>query len=247
MGKHLRQQKAGKGSPSYRRPSHRFKSDAKYREYDEVERRGKLVGEVIGFVGDPSRSALLMDVVFENKERKLLIAPEGVKIGDRIEVGANAEVRVGNILPLSSVPDGAPVFNLEIIPGDGGRLVRSAGTSGAVVSHEEKGVVVKLPSKRMILLNPGCRVQIGVVSGGGRLELPLMTAGNAFRKHKALNRAWPKVRGVKMNAYNHPFGGKQHHPGKSTMTSRGAPPGRKVGHIAARRTGRKKGKRIVRG
>jgi large subunit ribosomal protein L2 len=92
------------------------------------------------------------------------------------------------------------------------------------------------------MLRPMCRAQIGVISGGGRLEKPLMKAGNSHYKFHAVNRRWPHNRGVKMSAYNHPFGGKQHHKGKSSCTSRGAPPGRKVGHIAARSTGRKKAK-----
>lgn len=238
MGKRLLQQKAGKGSPAYRRPSHRFKSDASYRPYDELEQKGMLAGEIIDFIDDPAHSAPLMRVRFENNERRELLAPEGAWLGARICAGAQAEVDIGNVLPLMAVPDGIPVYNIELRPGDGGRLVRSAGSSAFVVSHKEEGVVVRLPSKRLMLLDGMCRAQIGVVAGGGRLEKPLLKAGSAHYKFHALNRRWPNVRGVKMNAYNHPFGGKQHHKGKGSMTSRHAPPGRKVGHIAAKSTGR---------
>lgn len=242
MGKNLRQQKAGKGSMAYRRPSHRFKSDATYRNYDEAEKNGVLRGEITGFVDDPAHTAILMDVRFENNETRTLIAPEGVMVGGKVFAGVKADTNIGNVLPLSEIPDGAPVYNLELIAGDGGRIVRSAGSAAYVVSHEHKGVIVRLPSKKVILLNPMCRAQIGVISGGGRLEKPLLKAGNSHYKFHATNRRWPRNRGVKMSVYNHPFGGKQHHKGKSSCVSHGAPPGRKVGHIGARSMGRKKAK-----
>lgn len=240
MGKRLLQQRAGRGSPAFRRISHRFKSDAKFRNYDDAERGGRVEGEIVGFVDDPSRGALLMDVRFENAERKMLIAPEGAMEGTSVFAGVDAPVGIGNVLPLSALPDGTPIYNIEIIPGDGGRLVRTAGVAGFVVSHEGRMVAVRLPSKKVLLLDQRCRAQVGIVCGGGKLEKPMLKAGNSHYKFHATNRRWPNVRGVKMNAYQHPFGGKQHHKGKSSCTSRGAPPGRKVGHIAARSVGRKK-------
>jgi len=245
MGKRLLQQKAGKGSPAYRRPSHRFKSKAHYRVYDQQERSEVIEGEITGFVDDPAHSALLMTVLFENDDRVDIIAPEGARIGERIYAGKKASAEIGNILPLSSIPDGTPVFNVEMVPGDGGRMIRGAGTNGYVVSHDDKGVVVRMPSKKLRVFPNNARAQIGVISGGGRLEAPLLKAGNAHHKHHALNRRWPTVRGVKMNAYNHPYGGKQHHKGKSSCVSHGTPPGRKVGHIGARTMGRRKTRRRV--
>lgn len=240
MGKRLRQQKAGKGSMAYRRPSHRFKSDAKYRKYDETERNGILHGEITGFVDDPAHSAILMEVMFENNESKTLIAPEGAMVGEQVCAGIGAELKIGNILPLRDLPDGTPIYNIELVAGDGGRIVRSAGAVAYIISHEPKGVLVRLPSKKVAMIDQMCRAQVGVISGGGRLEKPLLKAGNSHYKFHALNRRWPHNRGVKMSAYNHPFGGKQHHKGKSSCVSHGAPPGRKVGHIGARSTGRKK-------
>jgi len=240
MGKRLRQQKAGKGSMAYRRPSHRFKSDATYRSYDETEKSGVMHGEIVDLVDDPAHTALLMEVRFENNESRTLIAPEGAMVGDAVSAGSRANVEIGNVIPLRDVPDGAPLYNIELVPGDGGKIVRSAGSAAYVVSHEEKGVLVRLPSKKVAMIGGLCRAQIGVISGGGRLERPLLKAGNSHYKFHATNRRWPHNRGVKMSAYNHPFGGKQHHKGKSSCTSRGAPPGRKVGHIGARSVGRKK-------
>ena len=97
-----------------------------------------------------------------------------------------------------------------------------------------------LPSRHTISLSNECRAQLGVVAGGGIKEQVIVKAGKSHYMMHTLNRMWPHNRGVKMNPVDHPFGGKQHHKGKSSMTSRNAPPGRKVGHIAASRTGRRK-------
>jgi large subunit ribosomal protein L2 len=242
MGKRLIQQKLGKGSPSYKRPSSRCKTDLEYRNLDELEKNGKLGGEVIGFVDDPARSAILMEVKFDNAEKSLFIAPEGAMIGERIEVGASAGVKPGNVLPLNAIPEGMPVYDIELSPGDGGRLVRSSGTSAFIVSHEGGIVTVRLPSKKLKMIDGRCRAQVGVICGGGRLEKPFLKAGKKFYAMGAMNRRWPNVRGVAMNPYNHPFGGKEHHKGRPSTVSRSTPPGRKVGHLASRRTGRRRGK-----
>ncbi|MEM4555018.1 MAG: 50S ribosomal protein L2 [Candidatus Anstonellaceae archaeon] len=240
MGKLLKQQRRGKGSVAYRAPSHRYKADLQFRKYDEKERSSFVRGQVLQFVDDPARGALLMEVAFEDGQVLHMLAPEGAFVGQEILTGAEARIGLGNCLPLSRIPEGAPVFNVEIVPGDGGKLVRTPGSYATVVSKEKDTVYVKLPSRHTLALNGACRAQIGVVCGGGKLEKPLMKAGANFYKKHAQNRRWPVNRGVHMAAYNHPFGGKQHHKGRSSMTSRNAPPGRKVGHIAARSVGRKK-------
>ena len=103
-------------------------------------------------------------------------------------------------------------------------------------------VSISTPSRATLILNNECRAQLGVISGGGRLEKPLMKAGNQAYKKLARHRYWPTNRGVHQSAYTHPHGGKQHHVGKSTVVARSAPPGSKVGHIAAKSTGRRKSK-----
>ncbi|MEM3399664.1 MAG: 50S ribosomal protein L2 [Candidatus Micrarchaeia archaeon] len=240
MGKHLRQQRRGKGSPTYRRPSHRFVSDARYRKYDALEKEGSFLGYVRDFVDDRARDPLLMDVVLENGENLMLIAPEGIKAGDTIEMGIKAKPTLGSVLPLAAIPDGLPIYNIELNPGDGGKFVRSAGACAYVVSHEENGVTIMLPSKKMRNFNPLCRAQVGVICAGGMKEKPIMKAGKKFYMMKARNLDYPCVRGVAMNPVAHPFGGKEHHRGRSSCVSRNAPPGRKVGHLAAKSTGRRK-------
>jgi large subunit ribosomal protein L2 len=243
MGKRITQQRRGSGSPSYRSPSHRYKVDLRYRTYDDIEKAGVLRGEVVGFMDDPGREALLMQIRYENDEKAYLLAPEGIAVGDIIDSGAQAKLTLGSVMPLYRVPDGTYVFNIEQQPGDGGKLVKAPGSYATVISKEERIVYIKLPSRKVITVSTECRVQLGIIAGGGRLEKPLLKAGNAFYKYGARNRLWPVVRGVHMSPYNHPHGGKQHHIGKSSIVPRSAPPGAKVGHIAARTTGRKKGKR----
>jgi large subunit ribosomal protein L2 len=243
MGKRLKQQKRGRGSPRYRAPTKRFKADLNYRPYDDVEKTGVLTGRVLSLVDDPARTALLMQVLYENNERGWLLAPEGIAVGDRIEVGSQGRLTLGSVLPLYRMPDGAYIFNIERNAGDGGKMVKAPGSYANIVAKEGKIVYVKLPSRATVVLSNECRAQLGVVSGGGRLEKPMLKAGNQFHKMTARHRLWPVPRGVHQSAYNHPHGGKQHHVGKPTTVARSTPPGGKVGHIAARQTGRRKGKK----
>jgi large subunit ribosomal protein L2 len=238
MGKRLKQQVRGKGTPKYRAPSHRFKVDVSHRPYDDLEKTGVIMGEVIEFVDDPGRTSLLAHVKLDDNKMLHIIAPEGLAIGDSIQIGSQAKVGIGNIMPLYAIPDGTYIYNIERDPGDGGRFIKAAGAYAVVVSKDDRFVYVKMPSKKIITLDPDSRAQIGVISGGGVKDKPLLKAGNAFHKHRARRHLWPHNRGVKMSPFDHPFGGKQHHKGKSSSVGRGAPPGRKVGHIASRQTGR---------
>ena len=245
MGKRLKQQKRGSGSPRYRAPHKRFKADLVYRNYDDVEKTGVLTGKVVSFVDDPARTAILMKIHYENNERGHLLAPEGICLGSEVDVGSQGRLKLGSVLPLYRIPDGAYIFNIERNPGDGGKMVKAPGSYANIIAKEGKIVYIKLPSKATIVLSNECRAQLGVIAGGGRLEKPMLKAGNQYYKMKARNRLWPVPRGVHQSAYNHPHGGKQHHVGKPTTVARSTPPGGKVGHIAARSTGRRKGKKAA--
>ncbi|MFH0927489.1 MAG: 50S ribosomal protein L2 [Candidatus Micrarchaeota archaeon] len=242
MGKLLKQQRRGKGSFAYKAPSHRYKAEVSFRQMDDIEKTSSVRGAVMSFIDDPAHQAIVMHVHFTNGDDASLLAPEGIAIGDEIFSGQQAPVERGSILPLANIPEGMFIFNIENNPGDGGKMVRSPGSYAVLVSKEASKVYVKLPSRKTVELDSSCRAQIGILCGGGRLEKPLLKAGTNFYKKHAQNRKWPVNRGVKMSAYTHPFGGKQHHKGRSSATSRGAPPGRKVGHIAAKSTGRRKTK-----
>ncbi len=237
MGKRLKMQRRGKGGPAYRKPPNTFKADVNFRS-KLID--GKANAEVVEFIDDPGHTGLLMKVRYDDFTENVLLAPEGIKIGDKIQEGANAELMLGSIMPLKSIPDGMLIYNIEVKPGDGGKIARAAGTYATIKSHIGEKVTVFLPSKNSIDLYGDCRAEIGAVAGGGAGAQPLMKAGKSHYIYHATNAKWPKNRGVKSNPVDHPFGGKQHHKGQSSMTSRNAPPGRKVGHIAARRVGRRK-------
>lgn len=237
MGKNLHQQRRGRGTLAFRKPQNYFKADVVLPNR-KVE--GKITGEVMEFIDDPGHSAPLMKVMYEDNSQAIFIAPEGIRVGERIEEGAQASVSLGSILLLQNVPDGMPVYNVEVCPGDGGKFARAAGNYATVVSHTQNTVSLLMPSKKVVEMNPRCRAQIGAVAGGGADALPIMKAGKSHYMHHAINAPWPVNRGVKCNPVDHPFGGKQHHKGSSSMISRNAPPGSKVGHIAASRVGRKK-------
>ena len=136
------------------------------------------------------------------------------------------------------------VCNIELRPGDGGKIARSSGSFGVVVAHLGGETSINLPSKRIVKLSNECRATIGIVAGGGRTEKPFMKAGEKFYAKKAKGQLFPVTKGVKMAAASHPHGGGRHRrPGKSTTVSRNAPPGKKVGLIAARNSGKRKRRR----
>ncbi len=236
MGKRLKQQRRGKGSLAYTKAPNYFKADVMH-----VSRRtGKITGEVIEFIDDPGHTAPLMKVRYDDFTESVQLAPEGIKIGDRVHEGKGAEITLGSVLQLGDIPDGMPVYNIESRPNDGGKFTRAAGSYSTVIAHTQNTVTLSMPSKQTIDLSRECRAAIGSVAGGGARTKPIMKAGKAHYMKHAVNRTWPVNRGVKMNPVDHPFGGKQHHKGASSMMSRNTPPGGKVGHIAASRVGRRK-------
>ncbi|MCD6576341.1 MAG: 50S ribosomal protein L2 [Nanoarchaeota archaeon] len=242
MPKRMRQQRAGKGTSVFRAPSFRYRYKSRYRSLDDAEKENKIEGKVIDIVNDTARTAPIMIVEYKTGEQAIIPAPYGIKVGDVVEAGANATIKAGNVLPLKSIPAGTPIYNIELVPGDGGKLVRASGTAARVVAHEENRVIIKLPSKELKQLNPNCRATIGLVAGFGRKEKPIVKAGKHYHMAKARGKYWPRVSGVAMNAVSHPFGGKRRstQSSKKKVAPRNAPPGRKVGSIAAKKTGRKK-------
>jgi large subunit ribosomal protein L2 len=239
MPKRIKTQRAGKGSPKYK-ATHRAKHKAEYVSYNDKQKTEKMTGEITEIFTDKGKTGVLARIVFEDNSQETVYAAEGTMTGQKIEYGKKAEINLGNVLPLKELPEGCPVFNIELTPGDGGKLIRSAGSYALILTKDEKNVYLKLPSGKKVSFLPECRATVGCVAGGGRKEKPFIKAGKAFHLMKSKGKPYPIVRGVAMNPNSHPFGGGQHHPGKSKSTSRHAPPGRKVGAIASKRTGRKK-------
>ncbi|MGC8572205.1 MAG: 50S ribosomal protein L2 [Candidatus Micrarchaeia archaeon] len=235
MGKKLKQQRRGKGSPAYKKAPGTFDISVSYTPKQDKE----IIGEVVDIIHHTGHTAPLIELSYEDMSKSYLLAPEGIKKGDKVAINTTT-YGLGNVIKLKNIPEGIPIYNIESKPGDGGKFVRAAGSSAYIISHTDNKTTIIMPSKQQVSLSSECRAQLGVVAGGGMSDQPIMKAGKNHYIMHAINKLWPTYRGVKLNPVDHPFGGKQHHKGKSSMTSRNAPPGRKVGHIAARRVGRKK-------
>ena len=240
MPKRNIQQRRGRGTPKYRSPSHRFKGRVRY---PQISYSGTAIGQVIEFVNDPGRTSPLAKIMLEDFSEIKLVASQGMVLGQQVEMGSNANQKDGNILPLNKIPPGTQVFNVEISPGDGGKIVRSSGGAAYVVSHDKATGLsqIKMPSKKTKFIRSECLATIGRCAGSGRLDKPMIHAGQNHYRMKAKGKVWPRVVGRAKNAVDHKHGGGRHpHVGRPTTVSRNAPPGRKVGHIAAKRTGLKK-------
>jgi len=204
-------------------------------------------------IHDPGRGAPLAKVQFRDpyrfKQRKeLFLACEGMYTGQFVYCGKKAQLQVGNVIPVGNMPEGTVVCNLEEKTGDRGRLARASGNYATIIAHnpDTKKTRIKLPSGSKKVIPSANRAMVGIIAGGGRIEKPILKAGRAYFKYKAKRNCWPKVRGVAMNPVEHPHGGGNHqHIGKASTVKRDTPAGRKVGLIAARRTGRIRGTRIV--
>jgi large subunit ribosomal protein L2 len=235
MGKPIRAQRKGKGG-IYSSPGHKSRGNTSHPKMNSGS------GTVKSIVHDPARTAPVANVKYSNNEKGLIIAPLDLAEEQTIEVGENAALKPGNILPLERIPEGTMVYNVELSPGDGGKLVRAAGTSAMVVSQGAK-TVIQLPSGGFKNINPKCRASIGIVAGGGHKEKPLAKAGKKYHIKKSKPKRFPVVKGVAMNSVNHPHGGGGHpHVGRPSTVSKHAPPGKKVGRLSSRK-GRKKKKR----
>ena len=174
----------------------------KYRIIDFKRNKDGIEGRVASIEYDPNRSANIALINYADGEKRYIIAPLNLKVGDKVESGANADIKVGNALPLENIPVGTMVHNVELNPGAGAKLARSAGSSVQILGREGKYVIVRLKSgeTRKILAN--CRATIGEV---GNTDYELVSLGKAGRKrHMGIR---PTVRGSVMNPNDHPHGG----------------------------------------
>lgn len=244
MGRVIRNQRKGRGS-IFTAVTRLRKGAAKLRVLDTAERTEAIRGVVKDIIHDPGRGAPLAKIVFRDaktgKQRiETFIANEGQHTGQVVYAGKGASLAIGNVLPLGAVPEGTILSNVEEHAGDRGALGRTSGNYVIVIGQnpDDNKTRVKLPSGSKKVLPATARGVIGVVAGGGRIDKPLLKAGNAYHKYKVKRNCWPRTRGVAMNPVDHPHGGGNHqHIGKASTIARGAVPGQKVGLIAARRTG----------
>merc|ERR1711934_159446 len=160
------------------------------------------------------------------------------------------QLTIGNVMPIGHMPEGTIICNLEEKTGDRGKLARASGNYATVIAHNPdiQRTRVKLPSGSKKDIPSANRAMIGLVAGGGRIDKPILKAGRAYHKYRVTRNCWPKVRGVAMNPVEHPHGGGNHqHIGHASTCRRDAPPGQKAGLIAARRTGRIRGRAVITG
>ena len=238
MGKLITAQKRGKGSSTFRTHSFKFKGQAKM-----LSQKSALVADIVHCSGHSAPLALLY---YDDGSSAYSIAAEGMTVGDNLTLSnTDSELKTGNVLALKDIPEGVMIYNIEARPNDGGKFVRASGGSARVVSKTKDGVIVQMPSRKQKKFNPDCRAIIGVVAGSGRVDKPFLKAGNKYYAMKARNKYWPIVSASAMNAVAHPFGNKRTaRKSKAKPAPKNAPPGRLVGAIRPRQTGRSRGKRV---
>lgn len=174
----------------------------KYRLIDFKRFKDDIPATVKAIEYDPNRTANIALICYADGEKAYILAPEGLKVGMTVMNGSNAEVRTGNCLPMSDIPVGTLVHNIELHPGKGGQLVRSAGNSAQLMAKEDKYVTLRLPSGEMRMVPANCRASVGVIGNG---DHSLINIGKAGRKrHMGIR---PTVRGSVMNPNDHPHGG----------------------------------------
>jgi len=231
MGKRIIQQARGKGSSTYRVRKRAFQHKLQFPK--------KLVGEgtIIKLLNSAGHSAPLAKIKY-SEGSFFIPAFEKMVEGEKISFDEK-EVKHGNIMKLKNIPVKTEVYSVESRPGDGGLFIKSAGSAGTVTRIVGEKIFVAMPSKKEKEFKPNCRAIVGRIAGSGRLEKPVVKAGRKFFMKKSKGKLWPRTSAVKMNAIDHPFGSGRAKNPKSKIAKRNAPPGRKVGHLRPRRTGKK--------
>lgn len=194
------------GRNSYGRITSRHRGGGHKRLYRKIDflRHDRLntAAKVLSIEYDPNRSGRIALIEYPDKEKRYILWPDGLKVGAEVQCGIDVEIKHGNCLPLSNIPLGTPIHNIEMRPGRGGAIVRSAGVAATIMAKEGSYAHIKLPSQEVRLVNLNCYATIGQV---GNVEHSSITLGKAGRSRWLGRR--PHVRGVAMNPHDHPHGG----------------------------------------
>tara|TARA_Y100000310_G_scaffold122529_1_gene121245 strand:- start:9944 stop:10654 length:711 start_codon:yes stop_codon:yes gene_type:complete len=236
MGKRITQQARGKGSLTFRvrKRAYRYKVN-----YPKLNTSGK--GKIIKLFNSSAHYTPLVKIQID-KEIFICPAASGIYEGQEIMINKLREEKtpmVGDIMKLKDIPVGNKVFNIETIPGHGGKILRSSGCSATILDKSNNQVEIQI-RRRKIKLNEDCKATVGIASGEGRLMKPLIKAGKRHHIMKSKGRKWHRTSAVKTNAVDHPFGGGRGKRIKSKIAKRNSPPGRKVGHLRPKQTGKRK-------
>lgn len=236
MGKRITSRARGHGSLTFRvRPrAYRYKIT-----YPKLNASGK--GKILRLINSSAHYAPLAKIQIE-KEIFLCPAASGIYEGQDIVINKlreDGKPIVGDLLKLKDIPMGVKIFDIETIPGNGGKILRSSGTFAMTLDKANGKVEIQI-KRRRIVLNENCRATIGTAAGEGRLMKPIIKAGKKHHMMKSKGRKWHRTSAIKVNAVDHPFGSGRGKRIKSKIAKRNAPPGAKVGHIRPKQTGEKK-------
>ena len=199
----VKKEKAGRNS--YGRITVRHQGGGnrqKYRIMDFKRKKDGIEAEVLGIEYDPNRSANIALIQYTDGEKAYILAPEGLKDGDKVVSGKAVDIKPGNCMEINSIPVGTLIHNIELNPGQGGKLVKAAGQSAQLMAKEGKYAHVRLPSGEMRLVLANCRATIGVIGNSEHANVKLGKAGR--KRHMGWR---PEVRGSAMNPVDHPHGG----------------------------------------
>ncbi|KON29407.1 50S ribosomal protein L2, partial [miscellaneous Crenarchaeota group-1 archaeon SG8-32-1] len=198
MGKRIRVQRRGRGSSTFRASTHKRVAPVKYPPVSVTENKTVINGQVKGIIHDPGRGSPMVAVKLETGDTYFSVVPEGVYEGQPTQIGNEAVIDIGNVLPIGKIPEGTMVCNIELSPGDGGKMVRASGAYATIISHTSDRTIIKLPSKRSKYINNNCRATIGVIAAAGRTEKPFLKAGAKHHLMKAKGHMYPRTRGIAM-------------------------------------------------
>jgi len=199
--------KSGRGSSGRITVRHKGgRVKRKYRVVDFGQEKRGVIGKVVSLEYDPNRTSFIALVEYEDNERKYILAPHGLKVGDEIKCEEKTPIKTGNRLKLKNIPIGTEVYNIELKPEAGGKMVKGAGASAQVLAQEGKYTQLKMPSREIRKINKECFASVGFVSNPEHRFVKIGKAGRNRLKGKR-----PSVRGIAMNPVDHPHGGGEAH------------------------------------
>lgn len=231
MGKRIIQQRRGRGTNTYKAKKRSFKYKLQY----PTNLSEKAV--VLKLISSAAHTAPLAKI---QSGKEVFFIPAFEKMYEGQEISYNKEIKQGNIMELKDIPVKTKIYCIESNPRDGGKYIKTGGTCGILNRIIGNFGYVVMPSKKEKKFNLKCRAIIGKIAGAGRLDKPIIKAGKQYYIKKSKNKLWPRTSAVKMNAVDHPFGSGRAKNPKSKIPKRNASPGKKVGLLKPRRTGKRK-------